>query len=507
MDVGYHEAVGVARVRSASMKTRWLMAIVAAVAMTLPVSWSVKADADLWWHVASGRLIRSLGAIPIGDPWSYSYAGAPWVNHEWLSGLVLSGVFDLAGAPGLLALRALLLVGLLTAWLWVVRDRIPNDVLAVGLLIVPWPFVMLLSNLRPQTITWALVPVVIALVDAVARGSRVAAFALVAVVWAWANLHGGFLFGWGVAGLGLLMTAVGWERPGLERRHRLLCLGLAPLLGLVPLLTPNGFALVAYIWTELTSAHPDLAEWNPPDGGLLALVLAGGLLPWGLYLVTRNRIRPTLAVALAIATVQSLSHAKFVVLVLLLSAIAVAEVTGPWVAGRLERDEPLRRLLTHPATLVAALALAAGCMWTFRTPGWGTIPIDGERYAHRAVAWLDQAESPAGGRLQLPLGWGGQAIYWLHPRWTVGNDGRNTTVYPAWYVEQQTEAWSAGDLEALLDPMLDAVLAPSDSPVSRRLKEDPDWKVAYQDPTATVFVRSEIDVRGPSVPVVRDAFP
>jgi hypothetical protein len=39
---------------------------------------------DVWWHLATGRLIAARG-IPRHDPFSYTLSGAAWTVHEWLA--------------------------------------------------------------------------------------------------------------------------------------------------------------------------------------------------------------------------------------------------------------------------------------------------------------------------------------------------------------------------------------------------------------------------------------
>ena len=40
-------------------------------------------DGDTNWHVAAGRWILAHHTVPQTDPFSYTYAGKPWVAHEW----------------------------------------------------------------------------------------------------------------------------------------------------------------------------------------------------------------------------------------------------------------------------------------------------------------------------------------------------------------------------------------------------------------------------------------
>ncbi|TVQ94713.1 MAG: hypothetical protein EA397_01005 [Deltaproteobacteria bacterium] len=471
--------------------------------LALPFMLSASADADLWWHVAAGDLIVTRGGLPETDPWSYTFEGEPWINHEWLPGIVLYLAHSLGGELGLLGVRAATLLVLMTTWLLAVERRLEIGAASILLIGLPWPLLSILANLRPQTLTWALVPATVVLVDQAARGRWWSLFALPATLVLWANAHGGFLFGWGVAGLGLGLVALGFEsdrQPNegpTSRRFRLASFGAALAVALTPFLTPNGLDLPRYIWTELTVEHPGLPEWNPPSPTMLAVLLCAALLPFAIGALNRRRVRPTAWIALAIATIQALQHAKFTALVLLLAPICLAEVLGPDLRARLSRDFDLDFLGRSPVGLGAALLLALA----IGSPMWpehaGRIPVNPKLYPTRAIEWLDGASSPREGTLMTPLGWGGIAIYHLSPRWRVGIDGRNTTVYSPAFVQQISHAWDTGDLSALPEPPPTAFLGQTGTPLIEALAREASWEVVYEDETATVLMSAQTQVEGP----------
>src|SRR5947207_2015281 len=66
-------------------------------------------DPDLWWHLKTGAIIAATRQVPHVDPYSYSAAGHPWTAHEWLSEVLLYGVYRLGGWAGILGFRTLML--------------------------------------------------------------------------------------------------------------------------------------------------------------------------------------------------------------------------------------------------------------------------------------------------------------------------------------------------------------------------------------------------------------
>src|SRR5882724_5323141 len=64
-------------------------------------------DGDTFFHVAAGTRMLSDHAILYRDPFSYTFAGAPWQAHEWLAELAMAVVFGAGGWSGLLLLFAI----------------------------------------------------------------------------------------------------------------------------------------------------------------------------------------------------------------------------------------------------------------------------------------------------------------------------------------------------------------------------------------------------------------
>src|SRR6266436_4494054 len=60
------------------------------------------ADPDVWWHLRTGQLMLQNHSLFHSDPYSFTRFGQPWVNHEWLSQILLYDVYRAAGFGGLM---------------------------------------------------------------------------------------------------------------------------------------------------------------------------------------------------------------------------------------------------------------------------------------------------------------------------------------------------------------------------------------------------------------------
>src|SRR5213595_115311 len=87
-------------------------------------------DCDVSWHIATGQWILDHRAIPHTDPFSFTWAGKPWVPIEWLAEVIYASAYRLAGYGGIAALVTAALMALhavvfLNASRWVRSSLLP----------------------------------------------------------------------------------------------------------------------------------------------------------------------------------------------------------------------------------------------------------------------------------------------------------------------------------------------------------------------------------------------
>lgn len=463
-----------------------------------------EADNDLWMHLFAGRYIAGRGAIPRLDDASYTAAGLPWVDHEWLTQLGFLGLFELGGSPALWMVKVA--IALLTAWLlWrPVRRRAPS----------PWAWgpVMVLAlavmargyAVRPQIVTYLGVAALLAWLDRLSTtrspdlpptwgATGWPAFVAIAAGFAlWANAHGaviaglGMLAAWTVLPERLVGAAAG---PPVGARAALLATAL-----LAVCLNPYGPGLFLYILGELRGPHP-LSEWQPVAFGdpaqrpfLLLLALFALTLPFSRLL----RARPwwaAIAIGVSLMALRSQRHTP---LVALCAAAPLADQLDA-VLTRLAARTRFR--FSSAATTLVALGLVglAGAQLTLlalRT--WsdrGRLVFAAEEYPVGAVRYLRAIGRQ--GNLAVPLDWGGYVLWHAAPDVRVSLDGRFATVYPPAVVEDGFAFFRAdGDPGAAR--LLDAydttlVLTPRGIPVPVQTR--PDWHLVYSDAVAALYAR------------------
>jgi hypothetical protein len=133
------------------------------------------------------------------------------------------------------------------------------------------------------------------------------------------------------------------------------------------------------------------------------------------------------------------------------------------------------------------------------------IRIDPSQFAFpvRAVALMDHAR--AEGNLIIDFDWGEYVIWHLGPRVKVSIDGRRETVYSSQVLARDLDfrgarlCWRA--LVQIVDPSFALLRRGLRS--DERMRSEPGWRVVYEDPVCSLFVRltSTLSARVSQVPI------
>src|SRR5271155_1015196 len=145
-------------------------------------------------HSAAGRWMLAHGPLPIRDPFSYTFAGARWVPHEWLAEIVLAAVYRAAGWSGLVLLTIgcfAISLALLTRFL--LRWAEPFSALIAVALAATLVESHLLA--RPHLLALPLLVLWSGALFAARDIGSAPPFRLLPMMVLWANLHDSYLFG------------------------------------------------------------------------------------------------------------------------------------------------------------------------------------------------------------------------------------------------------------------------------------------------------------------------
>ncbi|HTU92317.1 MAG TPA: hypothetical protein VMF69_19705 [Gemmataceae bacterium] len=242
-------------------------------------------NSDLWLHLASGRLLSAAGLPDGTDPFASTTEGVFWVNHTWLSDVLLYQIYRLGGGTALVIIKAILTA--LLAALWCCFRRRGEDMGLLALagfaaLLAPGPRLSLqlpsLLSLLGLLLTLYLLERPSLLEGASAERARAGRWLLLPLFALWANLDSWFVLGPVLVGLyavGELLCPMKMKSEEKERHARsslltprsslliLFCAGLAACLA-----TPYHYRIFAWP-TPLGLTHAEQALRDDPLGQTL----------------------------------------------------------------------------------------------------------------------------------------------------------------------------------------------------------------------------------------------
>jgi hypothetical protein len=257
-----------------------LLVAVLLIPAVLGSSKTIFNDGDVSWHIATGRWILDHRAIPHVDPFSFTWAGKPWVPIEWLAEVIYASAYKLAGYGGVAALVTAALMALhavvyLNATRWVRLALLP-------IVLMDFALIPMLSA-RPHVLTWPLLAFWLWLMMRAREQDRAPPLVAALLMALWANLHGGFVFGLAIAAVfGLEALVSSPDKPRALRQW--LLFGI--LCAVAVFINGNGVegVIQPFRFTQLQML-PLIDEWKPSSPAktpfffaLLALMIA--LIAW-----------------------------------------------------------------------------------------------------------------------------------------------------------------------------------------------------------------------------------
>ncbi|MFQ5952553.1 MAG: hypothetical protein ACE5JK_04005 [Candidatus Omnitrophota bacterium] len=463
-----------------------LLFIVAVIAFSLYFFTDNKVDPDLWGHLEFGEDIYKNLNVPLYDTYSYSSAGARWVNHEWLSELVFYTIFKFAGGAGLLALK--FCVGLIIALLIYlsVSKNTESVFLKIFFIILPLSVIGYGFATRPQIFTYLFFTLTIFLIGRFEKTrQRKWLYPFPLIFLSWSNLHGGF-----IAGIGVLLIYCLVKVLEKSATKSLIVITVSSIAA--TFINPNGPGVWAFLFKTLTLSRPYLPEWGRVtfssyfvDYFAISIITLVGLV---FSRLKRNAFETVL---LVIGLFVSFLHNRHIVLFAVLFSMYmpkyVDSFTGRLFVG-LERklSERFLRIFVLALSLVFFLGAAfQGKRAPFR------IEVPEDKYPVGAVKFIK--DNRIEGNIFCFFDWAQMCIRELPGTNKVFFDGRYRTVYDEDLIEGYFEVlYGEREYKDFLRafPETDIMLLHPSNQLAVKLSEDPEWTRVYASYTAQVFLKN-----------------
>ena len=458
-------------------------------------------DPDFWWHLRVGRWMVDNAKLPSVDLFTFTVPDHVWTDHEYLTEVLMWFIYSAAGTVGLA-----IVFGLVTwAGFWLIYRQVkrqPFVIVGLGLALgalAGWP----IWGPRAQMITFALTCLELYWIHGYLSGRSRALNFFPVVMAVWANLHGGWVIGFVWLGVALVAELIGWawdrSNPAHRRHVRFLAIiGAASLVAV--LATPHGFSLYLYPFqTQGSVAQQKLiVEWFSPDfhqiylrpfEAMVFIVIAG-------FALRRPSLYQFLLVISGLGLAfQSVRHVALFVAAA--TPVMIAVYSDYWNELATSRGWKLRlpaRTLFAAITggvLVLVLGVTLLKIYSDVSPAVQQ-KLDASSYPIGAADWL-AAHPEVGTRMYNQYGWGGYLAYRFYPdpNRRVFIFGEAELMGDPLLNQYNSVQNLRPDWQSILDQyQVDYIIFNKGEALSNVLATQPEWKLAYQDDVAVIYVRT-----------------
>ncbi len=438
-------------------------------------------DGDTYWHLAAGRWMLAHGQVLKTDVFSFTRFGAPWDAHEWLAECVMALFQGWGGWSGLLVLFAFAAGA--TCWLmigWLQRHLRGITLAATFLLSACCMAPSLLA--RPHLLALpCLAAWMVELLKAREAG-RAPHLAFVALMMAWANLHGSYVFGF------LLLGAFGLE--ALEAKGaRWITLrdwGIFAALSLIAAtITPQGVMGLIYPFKimGMTTLNA-IQEWRAADFSTLQPFEITLLTTLFVCLSRGVRVPMVRLVLLLLLLHMALQHLRHQIILAVVAPLILAEPVGLALGPSTLPAWPwprLRPYLLPMAVSLAALAVVARL----------SLPITrGDAIMSPVTALNHVPKDLAVQPVLNDYGYGGYLIFKGVRPFIDGRADMYGDEFFAAYVKA-TKPDTAALKDLLANYRIAWTLFPASDRAATAMDQQPGWRRLYADKYAVVHVRTD----------------
>ncbi|HLJ67886.1 MAG TPA: hypothetical protein VKX16_11055 [Chloroflexota bacterium] len=468
-------------------------------------------DTDLWWHLRAGQYIALHHAVPTRDSFSFTAAGKPWTDYEWLAELMMYWLYAAAGLWGPILLFAAVITAAFSLVYVETATAGVNRLLAAFVVACGFGACSAVIGARIQMLTLLFLAAYASLLRLyrVRRETRILiAFPILMLLWA--NLHGGYPLGLALLlawSLGEWLNRASGREGSLssgELRSVLLTAGASAA---VTALNPNGWRQLLFPFTLATpnAFTNHINEWVSPDFHMPQMMVFEALLLLLITIALTSRGRPdwtSLCVTL-MATYLALSQGRNVAVWVVLVTPTLARGIQTWLRARTgDGTDPGGRPIApatarparsseRPALNLALIAIASLLFAVESAQFIGPVALaraERQSFPAGAMSYLRTHALPP--HVFTSYAWGGYATWTLSGRYRDFIDGRANAVFDTRILYDYLDAYSAapGWRGILRKRKVQVVVVEPRAPLAQVLTLSTSWRRVYSDPQAVVFV-------------------
>ena len=446
------------------------------------------AESDIWFHLRNARELLTRHQFLRADFYTFTAAGTPLVNFEWLSELPYYFAFQAWGLRGLLLVYLLLL--------WVVFGSVYYLALRKGANCGEAGLVSMAGvaigcySFGPRMLHfgWLCLAAELLILERFDRTGK-GLWLLPPLLVLWINLHGSWLFGFVVLAIYIVsgMIEGHWNNVIAERwtsqqlRELLVASGAAAL---ALLINPYGYKLLSYPFELLSrqeAVRDNIIEWQSVDfhtaWGKAAILMIFALLSAAWLSAKPWQLREILLVLFAL--LASLMHVRF----LLFAAIVLIPILAPRLSLFSPYD-PEKDKSWLNITLTAAIVVCVICAYPTNARLQGSIDT---QFPRDALQFMN--EQHINGRLFHYYDFGGYIEFYAPTIKTFADGRADIFIYNGIFDDYLKVNKIDAPFELLDKYRIDYVLFPVDKHLDYVLDHSTGWRVIYEDKVAKLYER------------------
>lgn len=464
-------------------------------------------DGDTGYHIRTGRYILENLRVPTHDFYSYTCTGKDWVAFSWGNDVIYAIADKIAGLNGVVILATIfILATLYIVYKLLLSWKINFFVLAVSLLIVT--VVTSIHWLaRPHLFTAFFTVLLFYLIEK-AKDDKKYYYPMPFLILLWANIHPGFISGFFIFGcyfIGYILEYIFNKDEREKYKERIIIVFIVSLISLAfSFITPYGIKLHYYIYETLSSSRMvnTTNEYLSPNfhGTLAVIVYEISLMLLIIFgYLKSKRLLDMPKILLVIFWIHlSLFAIRNIVLYSLIAIPCLALIINDiiaqnnWESFNLASEKYIKKELLFkyhfwPGFLIIAsilIALNNGYLFNYKVLNCyfpdKSLPVKAFKYLEKY---------PLKGNMLNEDNWGGFILY-AYPSIKVFMDGRLDMYQEDFIGKYHNIIYCQPGWQKLLDEYkVEWIVFEKNNHFYNNLVNTPEWKIYYEDPTASILVR------------------
>lgn len=454
-------------------------------------------DSDVGRHITIGNYILETKDIPNKDILSHTKLGESRPPYEWLSQLFFAIAHKLAGLDGVILFCSIIIA---FTFLLIYQETIKNNhapLLSIGLTILGVASSSIHWLPRPHIITFVLLFIWVKQLEKFRTDSTQKIWIFPIVMLLWANLHGGFIFGF-LSWFAYFAGSI-WEKltKGIESKISTLAyIGFFSLIASI--ITPDGWGnWIAVFSNNSQYILQNTAETMSPNfyqAGMLPFLLLLGL-TIVIPLLTNTQLHAGQIFLLAGMTMMSLLMARNIPLFTVIAIPILSKcINTASLHPTLKKIETnifsLQSQLKSQWIFIAIIFTAFFVINNYANRQTSILQFNPNVFPVQATKWLK--DFPQDGNMFNEFNWGGYLEYQLYPHQKVFLDSQSD-FYGEDLMLKYSQILSAdsGWQDLLETYQVKWIIISPNTPLATELQTNSNWILAYQDQITVIYQKSK----------------